>query len=63
MSDWVLSLTQQSVQHLGHLQNHAVRLLYHLHKFDHGTEYYRQVEWLPLPKLITFHSLSVMFHH
>ena len=38
---------------LEHLQNRAVRLLFHLHKFDHITEYYQFVKWLPF---------SIMFH-
>ena len=44
MSVWGSSLKQHSVQRLERLQNCADRLLYHSHKFDHITEYYRRVE-------------------
>ena len=62
MSDWGLSLRQHLVKHLEHLQNCAVHLLFHLHKFDHIKEYYHQSEWLSFPELNQYHSLCVRLH-
>ena len=62
MSSWGSSLKQHLAKCLECLQNRAVRLLFHLHKFDHITEYYCRVGWLPLPELIKYHSLCIIFH-
>ena len=57
MSAWGSSLKQHLAKRLERLQNRAVCLLFHLHKFDHIREYYR----LPLPELIKYHSLCINF--
>ena len=62
ISVWGVSLKQHLVKRLERLQNHAVRLLFHLQKFDHVTCYYRRVSWLPFSDLIKYHSMCVMFH-
>ena len=62
VSVWGSSLKQHLVKRIEHLQNHAVHLLFHLHKFDHITEYYCRVGWLPFPKLVKYHSLCIIFH-
>ena len=62
MSVWGSSLKQHLVGHLERLQNRAVCLLFHLHKYDHITGYYHCVGWLPLSQLIKYHSLCTMFH-
>ena len=38
----------------------------HLSKFDHVSEYYRQLKWLPFKKLVQLHSIRLMYcqyHH
>ena len=62
MSVWGSSLKQHLVGRLERLQNRAVRLLFHLRKYDHITGYYHRVGWLPLSQLIRYHSLCTMFH-
>ena len=62
VSVWGLPLKQHLMTRIEHLQNRAVHLLFHLPKFDHITEYYRQVGWLPFPDLIKYHSLCIMFY-
>ena len=62
ISVWGVSLKQYLVKRLERLQNRAVRLLFHLQKFDHVTCYYRRVSWLPFSDLIKYHSMCVMFH-
>ena len=62
ISVWGVSLKQHLVKRLERLQNRAVRLLFHLQKFDHVTCYYRRVSWLPFSDLIKYHSMCVMFH-
>ena len=52
MSVWGSSLKQHLIKRLERLQNRAVHLLFHLHKFDHVTEYYCRVGWLPFSELI-----------
>ena len=45
------------------MQNRAVRLIKHLSKFNHVSEYYRQLRWLPFKKLVqlaTFNSFDVL---
>ena len=56
-------LSRQSLtQRLVRFQNRAVRLLYNLQRMDHVTEYYRYAEWLPLPQLVMYRSLCLMFY-
>ena len=62
VSVWGSSLKQHLVKRIKRLQNCAVHLLFHLHKFDHITEYYRHVGWLPFPELVKYHSLCIIFH-
>ena len=41
---WGPSLYQHHLQRLQRLQNHAVRLIFSLNKFDHVSDYYRQLQ-------------------
>ena len=61
MPVWGLPLTQQLLQRLERMQNQAVRLCKHLSKFDHISEHYHQLKWLPLRKLIQLHSVHLMY--
>ena len=48
------------------MQNRAVRLCKHLSRFDHVSEYYRQLKWLPFKELVQLHSMRLMYcqyHH
>ena len=58
---WGPPLTQQLLQRLERMQNRAVRLCKYLSKFDHVSEHYRQLKWLPLRKLIQLHSVRLMY--
>ena len=58
---WGPPLTQQLLQRLERMQNRAIRLCKNLSKFDHVSEYYRQLKWLPLRKLIQLHSARLMY--
>ena len=63
---WGPTLTQQLSQRLERMQNRAVRLCKHLSKFDHVSEYYRQLKWLPFKELVQLHSMRLMYckyHH
>ena len=63
---WGPLLTQQLSQRLERMQNRAVRLCKHLSKFDHVSEYYHQLKWLPFKKLVQLHSIRLMYcqyHH
>ena len=60
---WGPSLTPQLSQRLERIQNRAVRLCKHLSKFDHVSEHYCQLKWLPLRKLIQLHSVCLMYCH
>ena len=63
---WGPPLTQQLSQRLERMQNRAVRLCKHLSKFDHVSENYRQLKWLPFEKLVQLHSIRLMYcqyHH
>ena len=62
ISVWGPSLKEHLAKRLEHLQNRAVCLLFHLHKFDHIIDSYHRVGWLPLSELIKHHSLCIMFH-
>ena len=59
---WGTSVKQSLTQRLVRFQNRAVRLLYNLQRMDHVTEYYRYAEWLPLPQLVMYRSLCLMFY-
>ena len=59
---WGPPLTRQLSQRLERLQNRAVRLCRSLSKFDHVSEHYSSLKWLPLQQLIQFRSVCVMYH-
>ena len=59
---WGPSLYQQYLQRLQRLQNHAVRLIFSLNKFDHVSEHYKRLQWLDLDQLIRLRLVCVMFH-
>ena len=60
---WGTSLTQQNISRIQRLQNRAVRLLYHLNKYDHITSYYNRLQWLKFEQLVKFHTTCIMFHY
>ena len=43
------------------MQNWAVRMTMGLSRFDHVSQYYQQLSWLPVKKLIQFQSCCLMF--
>ena len=59
---WGPSLYQQDLQHLQRLQNRGVRLIFSLNKFDHMSDFYKQLRWLNFSQLIQFRLVCVMFH-
>ena len=59
---WGPSLYQQHLLRLQRLQNRAVRLIFSLHKFDHVSNYYKQLQWFNLDQLIQFRLACMMFH-
>jgi len=59
---WGLSLYQQDLQCLQRLQNRGVRLIFSLNKFDHVSDFYKQLQWLNFSQLIQLRLVCVMFH-
>ena len=57
---WGPSLHQNHLQRLKRMQNRGVRLCRNLKKFDHITEHYRALQWLPLEYLIQYRCLCLM---
>ena len=57
---WGPSLSSQLSSHLKRMQNRAVRLAFSLKRYDHVSDYYKQLHWLPLNQLIKFRSLCSM---
>ena len=60
---WGTSRTQQNFSRIQHIQNRAIRLLYHLNKCDHITSYYNQLQWLKFEQLVKFCTTCIMFHY
>ena len=56
------SLNQQLRQRLEWTQNRAVRLCKNLSKFDHVSDHYQSLSWLPVQQLIQFRSVGMMYH-
>ena len=59
---WGPSLYQHYLQRLQRLQHRAVRLIFSLHKIDHVSKHYKQLQWLDFDQPIQFHLVCVMFH-
>jgi len=59
---WGPSLGSTLLQRLQRMQNRAVRLCYNLRKYDHVSQFYHRLQWLPLPHFIQFKSLCSMYH-
>ena len=59
---WGPSLANTLSQRLHRMQNRAVQLCCRLTKYDHVTEFYHRLRWLPLPYFIQFKSLCLMYH-
>lgn len=59
---WGPSLNRELCQRLDRALNRAVRICKNLSKFDHVSEHYRSLGWLPLQQLIEFRSVGMMFH-
>ena len=51
---WAPSLNQQLRQRLERTQNCAMRLCKNLSKFDHVSDHYQSLSWLPVQQLIQF---------
>ena len=59
---WGPSLANTLSQRLQRMQNRAVQLCCGLRKYDHVTEFYHRLRWLPLPCFVQFKSLCLMYH-
>jgi len=59
---WGPSLGSTLLRRLQRMQNRAVRLCYNLQKYDHVSEFYHRLQWLPLSHFIQFKSLCSMYH-
>ena len=57
---WGPSLHHNHLQRLNRMQNRAVRLCRNLNKFDHVTDHYHALRWLPLEYLIQYRCLCIM---
>ena len=63
---WGPSLGSTLLQRLQRKQNRVVRLCCDLQKYDHVSAFYHRLSWLPLPCIIQFRSLCLMYqqyHH
>ena len=58
---WGPSVRSILLQRLQRMQNRAVRLCCNLQKYDHVSEFYHKLNWLPLPCFIWFKSLCLMY--
>ena len=58
---WGASLRLQLSSRLKRLQNRAVRLAFSLKRYDHVSDYYKQLNWLPLDQFIKFCSICSMY--
>ena len=58
---WGPSLSLQLSSRLKRLQNRAVHLAFSLKRYDHVSEYYKQLNWLPLDQFIKFCSICSMY--
>ena len=58
---WGPSLSLQLSSRLKRLQNRAVRLVFSLKKYDHVSDYYKQLHWLPLDQFIKLRSICSMY--
>ena len=54
---WGPSLNVQLLSRLKRMQNRAVRLTFSLKKYDHVSDYYKRLHWLPLDQFIKFRSV------
>jgi len=57
---WGPSLANTLSQRLQRMQNHAVQPCCGLRKYNHVTEFYHRLRWLPLPCFILFKSLCLI---
>ena len=57
---WGPSLSLQLSSRLKRMQSRAVCLAFSLKKYDHVSDYYKQLHWFPLDQLINFRSLCSM---
>ena len=51
----------QLLSRLKRMQNRAVRLAFSLKKYDHVSDYYKRLHWLPLDQFIKFRSVCSMY--
>ena len=58
---WGPSLSLQLSSRLKKLQNRAVCLAFSLKKYDQVSDYYKQLNWLPLDQFIKFRSICSMY--
>ena len=58
---WGPSLNVQLSSRLKRMQNRAVRLAFSLKKYDHVSDYYKRLHWLPLNQFIKFRSVCSMY--
>lgn len=53
--------TDSLIKKLQKVQNAAVRLIFQLKKYDHISEYRKELHWLPISHIITFKVLLFSF--
>ena len=58
---WGPSLNVQLSSRLKRMQNRAVRLVFSLKKYDHVSDHYKRLHWLPLDQFIKFRSVCSMY--
>lgn len=57
-----LDATEELLDKLDRLQNLCIRFIYGLRKFDHISEYRRQLKWLPIRFRRNLHILTVLYN-
>ena len=61
LSVWGPSLNVQLSSRLKRMQNMAVRLVFSLKKYDHVSDHYKRLHWLPLDQFIKFRFVCSMY--
>jgi len=58
---WGPSLNVQLSSRLKRMQKKAVRFAFLLKKYDHVSDYYKRLHWLPLDQFIKFRSVCLIY--
>ena len=62
LPEWGPLLTVSNINWLKSLQHRAIRLCLGLQKYDHISQHYHTLQWLPLGNEIQYRSLCAMHH-